>query len=387
VPEDRYVTKPDELRVVCAEFAKHPWLALDTEFVRERTFFPKLCLVQVAVPGLVACLDPLALDDLEPLLEVLYQPSILKVLHAGVQDLEIFVGLRDAVPLPLFDTQIAAAMLGGVEQIGYGNLVKSLLGIELEKGHARTDWAKRPLEAEQLRYAADDVRYLRDVYLWQRQELETRGRQTWLREDFAALGDSSRYRIEPESAWRRVKGINPLRAADLASLQQLAAWREREAMVCDKPRRWILGDDSLVELARKKPRELAHLERFRGIGETQIRRYGKAILAAIARGIATPREAWPSLPRRTHLTPAQEAVADVASAVLKVSAARHQVSPANLATRGDLERLVAGERALPLVHGWRAEIAGKAVLALLEGEMQLGVLDGKLQLGHNGQKK
>lgn len=378
--EDSYVTDPSELRAVCVELAQHSWLALDTEFVRERTFFPKLCLVQVAVPGRVACIDPLLLGDLEPLLQVLYDPGIVKVLHAAAQDLEIFYGLRAALPVPVFDTQIAATVLGQGEQVGYGGLVRALLGVELEKGHTRTDWAQRPLEPGQLHYAADDVRYLRDIYLRQRQELEARGRLSWLDEDFAELCDPARYRMEPESAWRRVKGMSTLREAGLATLQQLAAWREREAVACNKPRRWIVGDEVLVELARRRPREPALLERSRGLGEAQIRRYGKEMLAAIAEAADLPREAWPRRRERVQLSSHQEALVDAASAVLRACAARHDVSPASLASRADLERLVAGERDVALAHGWRAEIAGRAVLSLLEGKAGISVDEGALKL-------
>lgn len=378
--EDRYVSDATALDCLCTELRQHRWIAVDTEFVRERTYFPNLCLVQVAVPQMVACVDPIALGDIEPLLDVLYDYSIVKVLHAAAQDMEIFYGLRQAPPEPIFDTQIAAAVLGQGDQVGYGTLVKNLLGVDLEKGHARTDWTRRPLDAEQLRYAADDVRYLRELYQLQRNELGQRGRLRWLDEDFSSLCDPERYRVNPEAAWKRVKGTRVLRAADMPFLQQLAAWREREAAANNLPRRWVLGDEALVELARRKPSQSAVLDRMRGLNEGQVRRYGKALLQVVAEAAAVPQEDWPPAPRQRRLSTEQEAVTDAASAVIRAQAARNEVSAASLASRAELERMVLGERELPLLQGWRAEIAGRAVLSLVEGRTGLMVQDGRLEM-------
>jgi len=380
VSEDQYVSDAIALDQLCAELRQHRWIALDTEFVRERTYFPNLCLVQVAVPQVVACVDPIALGDISPLLDVLYDAAIVKVLHAAAQDMEIFYGLRQTLPVPVFDTQIAATVLGQGEQVGYGTLVKSLLGVDLDKGHARTDWTRRPLDAEQLRYAADDVRYLRELYKLQRSELGRRGRLRWLDEDFSNLCDPERYRVNPESAWKRVKGTRVLRTGDIPYLQRLAAWREREAAANDLPRRWVLGDEALVTLARRKPRDLATLERLRGLNEAQARRYGKSLLEVVAEAALVPKEDWPPVTKHRRLDAEQEAIADAASAIVRMQATRHDVGPASLTSRTELERLVAGERDLPLLHGWRAEIAGRAVLSLVEGRAGLVVQEGRLEL-------
>jgi ribonuclease D len=229
LPAVRYIDTSAALTVVCAQLRGNPWLILDTEFLREKTYYPKLCLLQVATPDLIACIDPLALEDLTPLLDVIYDEGIMKVLHAARQDMEIFFHLRNALPAPVFDTQIAALLLGYPDQIGYGNLVKETLGIELDKLHSRTDWSRRPLSDEQIRYAAEDVFYLAQVYRHLVEKLTGLGRLDWLSEDFARLTQVELYSNDPEQAWLKVRGSNRLRGPSLAVLQALAQWRETVA--------------------------------------------------------------------------------------------------------------------------------------------------------------
>ena len=374
---DRYITTRPELVELCRQLQSRDWIALDTEFIREKTYYPRLCLIQVADPGTVACIDPLAIDDLSPLWQVLFDQRIIKVFHSAGQDLEIIHQLTQRVPKPLFDTQLAATVLGHGEQIGYGPLVREVLGVELDKSHSRTDWSQRPLEDGQLRYAADDVRYLRQLFPRLREELERRGRLEWLRDDFAELADPRRYRIRPEEAWRRVRGLQVLKGVQLNILQALADWRERQAMDLDRPRRWILGDEILLDLARRRPSDERQLGKIRGLESGNIRRFGATLLELIARAGAEPRERWPRVVERPRLTPQQEALVDAMMALLRLLGQDKAISPQTLAGRRELEQVVLGEEA-PVLHGWRAALAGDEIQALLRGERVLRVYNGKL---------
>ncbi|MFO7594177.1 MAG: ribonuclease D [Pseudomonadota bacterium] len=375
-----YIDTPEQLDALCRQLNRHDWLTLDTEFLREKTYRPRLCLLQVANPDVVACVDPLALEDLSPLLDVLYNPAITKVLHAAHQDLEIFFEMRGEVPTPIFDTQIAATLLGHGEQIGYGNLVKIELGIELEKAHARADWCRRPLETALLEYAADDVRHLREVYLRQRNTLAELGREQWLQPDFDELTDPSRYSNPPEQAWRRLKGGNRLKGVQLAVLQALAAWREERAQQSDRPRRWIIKDDILLDLAKQMPQELSKLKRIRGLEDATVQRHGETLLQIIAEARKRPKEQWPKPKAGKRLPLEQEPLVDAMMALLRERCRQQNISPGAVAGRRELEQLLMGEKETPLLHGWRAAIAGNALQQLLAGELALLVENGRLDI-------
>ena len=301
---DLYLADQPALASFCAGLRGAAWLALDTEFIRERTYYPQLCLIQIVGPdGRIACVDPLALPSLNPLLDLLYDPAITKVLHAAYQDLEIFFHLRGAVPTPIFDTQRAAMTLGQGQQIGYAALVQQVLGVDLAKTHTRADWQRRPLVPEWLVYAADDVRYLPELYRRQQAALAELGWPVALTEDLAALADPDRYRPQPLETWRRVRNHQRLRGVQLSVLRSLAAWREEQAIAHDRPRRWILGDSALVELARRLPETVAELQRIPGLPPTTRQHHGETLLARIATARLEPPEQWPTLPRRTPLSP------------------------------------------------------------------------------------
>lgn len=377
---DLYVDNAEALSALCERLEGSPWLALDTEFIRERTYRARLCLIQVASPQLVACIDPLALPDLEPLRALLGAPNTVKVLHAAYQDLEIFHQLYGAVPAPVFDTQIGAALLGLGEQMGYGRLVSQMLGVDLEKGHARTDWAQRPLDPEQIGYAADDVRYLGEIYLQQRERLAALGRSDWLDEDFHRLSDPATYAVDPQTQWTRLRGIQHLRGRQLCAAQALAAWREELAQQADRPRRWILADEVLVDVARRMPRNTAALARIRGLPERTLERHGNAILELVEQSRARPEADCPQPAERLSLSPGQEALADLLMATLRIEAQRQNISPAMLATRRELERLAGGEDDLPVLRGWRARLVGDTLLAVRRGERCLRAGDGQVSL-------
>ncbi len=377
--QEYFVDTPQDLDTLCQQLAGSEWLAVDTEFIREKTYYPRLCLIQICNGEVAACVDPLALDDLQPLLDILFDGRVLKILHAARQDLEIFLHDYRRIPMPVFDTQPAAALLGHGDQIGYANLVKQLLDVELPKDQSRTDWSRRPLDRQQLRYALDDVIYLGRLYLHMRGHLFDRERLQWLASDFATLADPQTYYPSPDTLWRRTKGRQQLRGRQLAVLQQIAAWRERQARARDLPRKWVLKDDVMVELSRRMPRDANGLSQIRGLEPGQIRREGDALLGLIADGAGLPREQWPSEQRRgRHLGPAQEAMVDLLSAALRLIAAQHQLSPLAIASRKELEKLVDGEDDCVLHEGWRHALAGKTLSALLRGEKQLLVRDGEL---------
>jgi ribonuclease D len=359
-----YIVDQPALIDFCARLRGVAWIALDTEFIREQTFYPQLCLIQIASSDRVACIDPLALPSLDPLLDLLYDPAITKVLHAAHQDLELFFHLRGAVPAPVFDTQLAALVLGCGSQIGYAALVQQLLGVELDKAHTRADWQRRPLAPEWLVYAADDVRYLRELYPRQLAALRERGWLEALAEDFQALCHPDRYRLQPGEAWRRIREHHRLGGAQRAVLRALAAWREEQASAHDRPRRWILGDAMLLELARRMPGDMEQLQRIRGLPAATLQRHGETLLARIAAARAEPPEQWPTRPARPRLTPDQMARVDEWLALIAVRAREHGIPPQVCADQRDVENLMAGMES-PLRHGWQAALIGRELQARL----------------------
>ncbi|HQU14604.1 MAG: ribonuclease D [Chromatiales bacterium 21-64-14] len=380
-----YVDTPAALERLCVQIDGQPWLALDTEFLREKTYFPQLCLVQIATPQLTACVDPLALADLGPLLDVLYRPTILKVLHASRQDLEIFHHLRGAPFAPVFDTQLAAPLLGHPDQVGYAALVAAVLGVNLSKSHTRADWRRRPLPPEQLRYAADDVRYLAPLYQRLNTDLAGRGRLDWLADEFTALSDPGQYENPPEQAWHRVRGADRLRGPRLAVLQDLAAWRESTARAEDQPRAWLLRDETLLDLARMMPQTEQDLRHLRGLNERVAQRHGADLVMRIrAAAQQVPRPAETARPHPPRLEPSAEALADLLMAVVRARAQQHQLSPATLAPRKEVERLVAGEDHSVLLKGWRERMIGEELRSVLRGERHVSVVDGELLVSPAG---
>ena len=379
--QEKYIDTAEALSELCAELKGSEWLAIDTEFIREKTYYPKLCLVQVCNGEIAACIDPLQLADLQPLLDILFDAGTLKVLHAARQDLEIFLHDYRRIPMPVFDTQPAAALLGHGDQVGYANLVKQLMNVELPKDQSRTDWSQRPLDPQQLRYALDDVVYLGQLYLHMRGHLFDRERLQWLAADFAPLADPQTYYPDPQSMWQRIKGRQALRGRQLAVLQQLAAWREEEARRRDLPRKWILKDEVMIELSRRMPRDAQGLSKIRGVEPGLIRREGERLLGLITAGAEMPREDWPTDRKRSKpLTTQQEAMVDLLNAALRLIAEQHQLSPMAIASRKELEKMVRGEAGCALHEGWRHSLAGQRLEQVLRGEQRLELVDSRLQL-------
>jgi ribonuclease D len=374
----QYIDDPGALEAFCRRLSGAGWIALDTEFLREKTYYPQLCLVQIAIPDTVACIDALALADLAPLLDVIFDTSVTKVMHAARQDMEIFYHLRGEPPAPVFDTQVAALLLGYPDQIGYANLVREVLGVALDKLHTRADWSQRPLSPQQMKYAADDVVYLVQIYQSMTRRLAELGRLDWLAEDFVQLSNPDLYSAHPEAAWLRVKGANRLKGAALAVLQALAGWREALAQEKDRPRGWLLRDDVMVDIARHKPITLAALGKIRGVSEGLLNRDGRRLLDLIATAVQQPPAPLPRTTAPPRLNASQDALVDVLTAVVRMSGTANSLNPAVLAGRKDLERLVAGNGDCAVLHGWRRSLVGNQLQALLDGELSLSVRDGKL---------
>jgi len=369
--QERHIETREQLETLCQDIRHSHWLALDTEFMREKTYYPQLCLLQLCNGDIAASIDPLALESLEPLMEILYDPDVTKVFHAGSQDLEIFHLLWQRLPSPLFDTQLAAALLGLGDQIGYANLVQQLLDHPLEKGHTRTDWSRRPLDPDQLRYALDDVIYLGKIYPLLRQRLAEQRRSDWLQDDFQRLADPATYAVDPQTTWKKIKGRQRLKGVQLAVLQAVSGWREEQAIRANRPRRWIIKDDVLLELARRQPTDHKALQRIRGLEEGIIKRNGDRLLKLIAQAKALPQSQWPVEQRPTlHLNANQEAMTDLLMCSLRLLAKQARITPSAIASRRELERLVAGDRdRLNLLEGWRRRVAGDALLKVLSGEL------------------
>ncbi len=350
------ITTGAALHAALDNLAGAPYLCVDTEFERNRTYFPRLCLVQLAVPGHAYLIDPVALPDLTPLEGLLSDARTVKVLHSARQDLEILLHRLGRLPEPLFDTQIAAAALGLGEQLGYAQLVHRLLGVPLDKGQARTDWCARPLGHEQLRYAADDVIWLCPAYEALREALAERGRIDWVLEDSARLADPDRYAPPTQEIWRKTRGLHNLPRERIAVLRRLAAWREEQAMAHDLPRRWVIPDEALVALAAHgDPDELG---RTPGLSERRLKRWGPALRSLLHEArTRTAAELTPAtLPER--LTPEQQSAIQAAMREVRALAERLETSPSYLASRGQVTRLLLGEEVPELTRGWRARVLG-----------------------------
>jgi ribonuclease D len=356
------IATPDGLAAQLERWQGVPWLAVDTEFVREETYYAQLCLVQLSDGVTHACVDALALDP-APLFAFLLREQPLKLLHSAGQDLELFVQRGGDCPRPLFDTQVAAALLGHGEQLGYAALVERRLGLPVDKSLSRTDWSRRPLSDAQLAYAADDVRHLAAMYPPLRAELEQRGRLAWLEAECARLADARRYRPDPANSWRGVKGLGRLPPPAQHVAARLAAWREEEAIRRNRPRRWILDDVAVCQMALRKPATLAALSEIEGVSAKLVQRAGEQLLALLH----APAPDAPPLVTDARDTPAQKALIQSLLDLVRNRAEAEQVAPTLIATRSDIERLVREGPAatIPLLGGWRRELIGEELLAKL----------------------
>ncbi|MEM6413354.1 MAG: ribonuclease D [Pseudomonadota bacterium] len=369
------------LKDFCDTLRRRPFFAVDTEFMREKTYWPILCLIQAAAEDAEAIIDPMAKDiDLTPFLDLLADPSITKVFHAARQDLEIFFRLMGKTPAPIFDTQVAAMACGFGDQIGYEPLMRSLLGAKIDKGSRFTDWSRRPLSEKQLTYALSDVTHLRDAYPILESKLSRDGRDTWIADEIDALLDPSLYAMDPNESWRRLK-LRNVKGHELGPVIKLAEWREREAQKRDQPRNRIVKDDVILEIARMKPTSEADLARARALPKgLEKSRMGPAILRAVADGLAIPSDDLPRIARNENRTPPPADIVDFLKVLLKRQCETYDVAPRLIASVGDLEALASNQDAdIPAMKGWRHEIFGAHAIAVLKGQVGMRLLNGKIE--------
>ena len=373
------ITTTDPLAQACARLAQHPYVTIDTEFLRESTYYPILCVVQMASPDEALVVDALAPDiDLAPFFALMADERVLKVFHAGRQDIEIIWHRAGLIPHPVFDTQIAAMVLGHGDSISYDQLVQRITGDHLDKSHRFTDWSRRPLSKAQIAYAISDVTHLRDIYLALSADLAQRGRTDWVNEEMEVLTSPETYRAEPESAWQRIR-TRARKPKELAVLMEVAAWREREAQSRDVPRGRVLKDDALGDIAVQAPTSMEKLAALRSLPRGFERsKWGEAILEAVQRGLARDPKTLPMIERQ-KTAPNGAATVELLKVLLRMTSERHGVAAKVIATVDDLDRIAADDEAeVPALKGWRRELFGEKALALKHGRLALAVENGRV---------
>ena len=377
-----YVTDQRALESLCHTLRQSPRLALDTEFVGEDTFIPRLELIQVATATTAAVIDFPAVQasgSLDVFWELICDAKIEKIVHAGRQDLDLFATHAGQIPKPFFDTQIAAAMVGYGAQVAYANLVQRLHGTKLAKAHTFTNWSARPLSDDQIAYALEDVEFLLSIHTHLQDRLSALGRLEWVGEEFArletAVGEKSR---EPQERYQRIRGWETLKPKGAAVLRELAAWREAEARRRNVPRGRVMRDEVLLQLARHPPKTVHELRGLRGVHSSEVDRHGDQLLAVMTSALALPPSAWPEVPSERKPDPESTGIVELLQAVLKARAAEEGIAPTMLATSADLQTLVEAKQNrtalnIPILHGWRRQLAGDLLVQVLDGAVTVSV--------------
>ncbi len=376
-----FITQQSQLEQFCDYALKARVLALDTEFMREKTYYPRLCLLQMQADDETAIVDPFKVRDLSVLSEVFESPRVMKVFHAGSQDIEILFRAVGIMPRPVFDTQIAAAVLGHTHQVGYGALVSSVCGVMLKKADSFTDWSRRPLAPSQLDYAAGDVLYLPEIYRKLSGQLKKLGRLHWLDEDFAALADEKNYLVDPAERWRRLKRVNQLNRRQLSAAREVTKWRELKARAVDIPRRWVLSDEQIVEASRREARSVDQLFLVRGLREKLSLADAREVVDAIVCGLDAPQSQWPRPDGPSKNEANVDVEADVMMAIARLRARQNDIALQTLTGHGDLVALARGyKKDNPLLKGWRRKIVGEELEAFLAGGIELRMEEGNLKV-------
>jgi ribonuclease D len=373
------ITKTKKLAEACDRLSRHPFVTVDTEFQRESTYYPILCVAQLASPEEAIIVDALAEGiDLAPFFTLMADPKVVKVFHAARQDIEICWHAAGIIPAPLVDTQVAAMVLGYGDSISYDQLVGRITGDNLDKSHRFTDWTRRPLSPAQLAYAVSDVTHLRDVYLKLASDLDQQGRAEWMREEMKVLTSAETYRAEPELAWERLK-TRVRKPRELAVLMEVAAWREREAQSRDVPRSRVLKDDAIGDIATQAPATIERLGSLRSIPKGfEQSRWGEAIVEAVKRGLARDPKTLPKMERPRPVANGQATV-ELLKVLLRMTAERHGVAAKVIATVDDLERIAGDDHAdVPALSGWRRDLFGEKALSLKHGRLSLAIEKGRV---------
>lgn len=372
-----FINKHEDLVKFVESIKDSEAIAVDTEFMREKTYYSKLCLIQIASAKTSAIIDTIALKDLSPLEEVFLNPDIVKVMHASTQDLEIFAKEFSAPVAPIFDTQVAGTLLGYQNQVGYGQLISDLLGVQLGKSDTYSDWSRRPLSPEQIEYARDDVTYLIQAYPIILNRLKENKRLAWLQDEMEKLVNPNRFEIEYDTLYQKLKRINTLRPKALLVAREVAAWREKTAQRRDIPRRWVMGDESIVEIARNAPTNPEKINATRGVRQLNNQDM-KSLIEAIERGKAGDVETLPTINRPQKITAEQEVVVDLMNAVVRARALEADISHVQLALRGQLASYLTNPDDSNLNLGWRKELLGEDLDKLISGKICLSIQEGKL---------
>lgn len=357
------------------------YMAIDTEFLREKTYYAKLCLLQIAIEGEVTIVDPFKIDHLDVMAEVLIDPSIVKIFHACSQDVEILYHETGVVPKPIFDTQVAAALLGKTQQASYASLVQAFCHVSLPKKDSFTDWSRRPLRSSQVEYAADDVVYLPKLYSIMTLELEKLDRLHWLDDAFEDLSDPAKYESDPRERYRRLKRVNQLTPRQLAAAREFAAWRENRARKANIPRKWVVSDEQIVEACRREAQTLDDLYMVRGMRESLRAGDARRALACIKKGLECPEEELPSIQGKQRNEANVDVAVDLMNAIVRLRSREHHIAAQTLAPQAELMKLARGhEEDCELLRGWRYRVVGKDLVDLLEGKFSLRLSDGNLKI-------
>lgn len=374
-----YISTSDELSAFCERIGNEPVIAVDTEFLRERTYYPKLCLVQVGTPKEIGAIDPILIEDLSPLARIFADERVTKVFHACGQDLEVILDGMGVMCASVFDTQVAAAFLGMRQQVSYASLVEAYAGVRLPKAESLTDWSRRPLDPEQLTYAEDDVRYLPGIYDRMVEQLVERDRLAWVQPEMAEATDPSHMHRDPREAYLRLKRSSSLTRRQLAIAREVCAWREQTAASHDVPRKWVLSDEVVVEVCKRAPRNRDRLRKIRGTDQLSERDVHD-LLDAVRAGEEVPGSACPQQERHAHPSAEVESVADLMVALVRIVSEKSGIATQLIATRDDLVEFAQDRSKSRLATGWRHELAGKQLESLLEGSVGLTVRDGRIEI-------
>ena len=369
----QFIASDKALAEFCSSIADSGCCAIDTEFVREKTYYPIFALLQIATEQRMACIDPFAIEDFSPLQNLLQSTGLTKVFHASRQDLEVLFQQFGTVPTPVFDTQLAAAVLGFTQQISYAELVFEITSVSLDKKHTRADWSRRPLSNDELDYAMDDVRYLLPVYHHLKQALEDKQRARWIEQDLADMSKAANYLIDSDHLWRKLKGVQKLKGVELQIALQLCEWRENLAQQKNRPRRWVAADHWIVDIARKKPVNFEALASVRGIPAKLLDRYGQTWLQIVAEALQVDHSKWPTLKKTVILDLQQQALGDCLMALCRVIAQDNHIALSTLATRKDIDNLILDRKTSRLAQGWYFEVAGQQLLDFMHAQSCLGV--------------
>tara|TARA_R110001592_G_scaffold3525_34_gene20243 strand:- start:14525 stop:15679 length:1155 start_codon:yes stop_codon:yes gene_type:complete len=375
------LTTSEDVAAFCNGLSQHDFITIDTEFLREKTYYPKLCLVQISGPDKDArAIDPLIEGiDLAPLFALFQNKNITKVFHAGRQDLEIFYNMTGTVPAPIFDTQIAAMVCGYGDSIGYEKLVSGITGGTIDKSSQFTDWSIRPLSDKQLTYALGDVTHLCDVYVHLKSVLDKRGRTGWVMQEEEVLCNPATYQNDPYKAWERIKIRSP-KPRNLVILREIAALRENMAQKRNIPKTWVMKDDVLASIAGQAPKNAAQLAKTRNLSKDMAEgKIGDQLLKAIETALASPQDTWPVPKTKVHLQPAVMTIVDILKMLLKIESTEHEVAAKIIASSSDLEAIALDDDAdVPALKGWRREIFGEDALAIKHGKLAIGLKNGKI---------